>query len=397
MVKYNLSKILEKIYYDPKNPASFSSQNKLFTEAKKVIWEKFNKNITREQVEKWLSGQRTYTLHKPIQRKKLERNPVTVQFLDGQWQADLCDMTQLSRQNDGIKFLLTCIDVLSKYAWVRCLPNKSAPSMIEAFESIFNEIPPYNYGLGRPGVPRIPLRIQTDKGLEFRAKTVQQVFNKYNIKHFSSENDEIKAQVVERFNLTLKRRLYRYMSSNQRYRYIEALPKIVYAYNHTEHRTIKMAPYQVNHKTMIKVWDNSFKTRKRKGKRKKSAINTGDYVLIAKYKHIFEKGYLPSWTMEYFVVDKIIKRRPPVYKLKDMQGEEILGSFLREEIQKISLQGNLDSEWYPIEKILNTRHIGSLKRKRGQATRAMEYLVKFEGWPNKFNQWIPASDVKSLN
>ena len=73
-------------------------------------------NINIKQIERWLSKQPVYTLHKPI-RKHFKRNRVRVDGIDQQWQADLVDMTSLAEYNRGYKYLLTCIDVLSKYAW----------------------------------------------------------------------------------------------------------------------------------------------------------------------------------------------------------------------------------------------------------------------------------------
>ena len=59
--------------------------------------------------------------------------------IDSQWQADLVDLQHLSRWNQGYKYLLTCIDVLSKYAWVVPLKSKTGASLVVAFESIFQE------------------------------------------------------------------------------------------------------------------------------------------------------------------------------------------------------------------------------------------------------------------
>ncbi len=72
----------------------------------------------------WLAAQDAYTLHRtaPV---KYKRNRVMVYGKDAQFQADLVDMSAYSKENDDIKFLLTCIDVFSKYAWARPLKNKT--------------------------------------------------------------------------------------------------------------------------------------------------------------------------------------------------------------------------------------------------------------------------------
>ena len=101
--------------------------------------------------------------------------------------------------NDGYKYLLTGIDVFSKYAFAKPLKSKTGQEVASAFAEIFK--------LGR-----IPLKIQTDDGREFRNKNVQDLFKHFGIHWFSTKN-EGKAQTVERFNRTLKGRMYRYFSA----------------------------------------------------------------------------------------------------------------------------------------------------------------------------------------
>ena len=86
--------------------------------------------LKRPQVKEWLSHQDTYTLHKPVRRHFVRRR-IVVGGLDHQFQADLIDVRNLKKANDGVVFL-TCIDVLSKYAWVVPLKDKTGTSMAEA-------------------------------------------------------------------------------------------------------------------------------------------------------------------------------------------------------------------------------------------------------------------------
>ena len=110
--------------------------------------------------------------------------------IDSQWQADKDDLQHLSLWNQGYKYLLTCINVLSKYVWVVPLKSKTGASLVVAFERIFQE-------------GRKPARLQTDAGTEFKNKTFQTFLKKENVHYFVTYN-ETKAQVVERFNCTLK-------------------------------------------------------------------------------------------------------------------------------------------------------------------------------------------------
>ena len=93
---------LGKVYYDPKHPAGFGSVAKLVKASK-------NK---KQDVEEWLSGQNTYTLHKPV-RKKFPRNPFTVTNIDDFCEKYLADLSSLSKYNDKYKHLLNVIDIFT--------------------------------------------------------------------------------------------------------------------------------------------------------------------------------------------------------------------------------------------------------------------------------------------
>lgn len=104
-----------------------------------------------------------------------------------------------------------------------------------------------------------------------------------------------------------------------------------------------------------------------------------DQVRISKIKRKFEKGYLPNFSKEIFTISKTISRRPPVYKIKDFDGEELQGTFYEKELQKVIKH----DDNYEIEKVL---------KKRGKG-KHVQYLVKWLGYPNKFNSWVTASQI----
>ena len=102
-------------YFDPRYPASFSgSQN---------FHRHLDTKITTKQIKDWLSKPDSYTSHKPV-RRRFPRRKIYAKCIDDLWQADLADVSSLLKFNDNYKFLLTCIDVLSKYAWVIPLENQ---------------------------------------------------------------------------------------------------------------------------------------------------------------------------------------------------------------------------------------------------------------------------------
>ena len=110
---------LSDYYFDTKSPVAFISPLALNREAKKRY-----PSLTFHQVKTWLQSKDTYTLHEPI-RYSFPRNRVIVTEIDGQWQADLVDISSLGCFNKGYKFLLTCIDVFSKFVCVVPLKNKT--------------------------------------------------------------------------------------------------------------------------------------------------------------------------------------------------------------------------------------------------------------------------------
>ena len=352
---------LSDIYYNAEDPGSYGGVERLYSSARK--W-----GISRDQVAQFLSNQHSYSLHKPA-RRRFSRNKTYVSGIDKQWQVDLADMQGLARQNGGIRYLLACIDVFSKFAWVVPIKNKSGPTLVEAFAQLF-----------KMAAPRKPGKIQSDKGKEFFNIGVKTLLeDKHGIKHFASWSDQ-KAAVCERFIRTLKSRIWTYLTANKTENYIDVLQKIVTSYNNSKHRSIKMRPADVTaaHETMI--WRRLYENDLAKPPRK-NPITKNQMVRISSVKGAFEKGYMPNWSEEDFNVRQVnaTPGLKPVYKLAEKSGENMSGSWYKEELQPIS------HNEYRIERILRKR-----KSKEGQK----EALVKWKGWPSKYNTWIPEGDIE---
>ena len=353
MGRTTMSLSLKDIYYDPKHSAGFGSIKKLADASGK----------TQKEVRAWLKAQPTYTLHKQA-RKHYPTRQYIVHDIDEQWQADLADVALLAKKNKGYHFLLTVIDLFSRYAWVRPLKSKHGHEVAAAFKSIFRE-------------GRIPKRIQTDQGKEFENRHVRELFSKYDIQLFSVKS-AYKAAVVERFNRTLKNKLWRYFTANLTQKYTHVLQDTVHSYNHSVHRSIGRQPAQVTADTVDEI--REINQNRKKPPRGKQDIHVGDKVRISKVRSIFAKGYLPNWTEEIFVVDAInSKYRPTTYKLKDSAGEVIEGSFYRYEIEPVIH----DDDVFLVEKIIRKR------RRDGEQW----VLVKWLGYPESMNSWVRQSDV----
>lgn len=276
------------------------------------------------------------------------KRTVYVSGIDEIWAADLVDMQSFAKDNDGVKYLLTVIDVFSKYGWIVPLNDKSGKSTAAGFMKIFTS-------------GRKPGKVWVDKGREFYNKDVKKLVELY-----STENEE-KSCVVERWNRTMREKMFKYFTANSTRRYIDVLNEMVNSYNNTRHSSIKMTPAKASLKANEKtVWMNLFGNEIHKAIKPKFSI--GDKVRITKKKNIFEKGYTPRWTEEIFTISTIQYTDPPTYKITDANDEEIQGSFYEQELQKST------QEIFRIEKII---------RKRGNKS-----LVKWSGYSDSFNSWV---------
>lgn len=128
-------------------------------------------------------------------------------------------------------------------------------------------------------------------------KQVQDYFKKEGIHHYVTHS-ETKAAIVERFNRTLKTRMYRAFTAKNTLKYINILKDLVHGCNHSKHRTLGMPPANVTLKNEQQVWNNVWKPLWQKdfNRKPRYVFNVGDYVRISKARRTFKKGYLPSWT-----------------------------------------------------------------------------------------------------
>ena len=252
-------------------------------------------------------------------------------------------MQLLSKFNKGIKYLLCVIGFFSKYAFVVPLKDKKGISIVNAFQSILDKS------------KRKPNKIWVEKGSEF-----------YNTSFVMySTNNEGKSVVAERFIRTLKSKIYKYMILISKNVYIDKLNAIVNKYNNTYHTTIKMKP--------IDVKDNKYINTNKEINYKDPKFKVGDYVRISKYKNIFAKGYMPNWSEEVFVIDRIKNTVPWTYVINDFNGEVITGTFYENELKKTN------QKEFRIEKVV--------KRKEDKL------YVKWKGYDNFFNSWINKNDI----
>ena len=148
----------------------------------------------------------------------------------------------------------------------------------------------------------------------------------------------------------------------------------------TYHTSIKMKPIEASNKENENIVYKNLYQKDSVNAKKNNKFKVGDKVRISKYKGTFDKGYLPNWTTELFTISKVLDTNPVTYKIVDENKEEIEGIFYEHELVKFNKQ---DSD-YEVEKILKTR----IRNKK------KEYFVKWVGYPNEMNSWIPEENLK---
>ena len=368
-------KYLERIYKNPKHPGSFSGPEKLYQAVKHEG--KFR--ISKGRISKWLKGNSTYTFNR-IAHRKFKRNGVIVDGIDSLWDADLMDFIYYKKANDTNCYILLMIDIFSRYAYLRPLKTKSSGDVKSAMESIFSK-------------GRKPMSLRTDKGGEFTNVAISKFYDDVNIHHYVTFN-ETQANYAERCIKTIKTKIFRYMKEKNTHRYIDIIDDIIIGYNSSVHRSLGRSPNSVNEndEDEIRIEQYLIKNKKtkqipikkefQKKKRKKSLFKykLGDSVRISMTKGKFDREYDQKWSTETFKVDsRFIREKIDLYTISDLLDEEVEGTFYSRELQKVLVS---DDEEHIVEKVL--------KRK------GLNCLVKWKGWPKKFNSWIPYKDVKDL-
>lgn len=353
---------LTDIFYETKNPAVYGTARKI----KKDLLFRDRKRVTNKKIKNWLEHQDVDTLHKQA-AYKFKRNHYTVFGIDHLWEIDLCDMQAFAKYNAGYKFILSVIDVFSKFGWMVVLKNKTAKEVLKAFRKIITES------------GRTPLAIQSDKGSEFKNKIFKGFLSSKGIKlNFPVTQSLNKASVIERWNRTIKTMMFKYFTYKGKghRRYVNVLDDLVSSYNNSKHSTIKMAPANVTAKDTVKIFNNIKKTHK-DPKNVKAKLKKNDFVRIVRVKSMMEHGYTERWTRELFKIRKVIYKKPyAMYQLVDLKDKDILGKFYAQQLQRVQLFPNV------IIKVIKTRGLG----------KSLQFYVEIA---NNKKAWVDKKEYES--
>ena len=292
-------------------------------------------------------------------RKNFPRKHFKILGINESWQGDLCDLSAYSQLNRGYKWIALYIDNFSKFVYAKPMKDKSAKSVVDATAKIFteNKISPKN--------------LQTDNGKEYYNRLFSNLMKKNDVNHYSTFSN-LKAAIAERAIKTIKNKIWKHFSMLGQYKWVDYLDEIIRQYNTKDiHRTIGIQPVKVNKNNEKQIFNRAYKYPIRYVK---SKFNTGDKVRISKYKSIFTKGYIGSWSTEIFTIRAVNLKSPSTYLLEDYENKPILGRFYEQELQLVK-----HPDVYLVEKVL--------RKNKGKL------FVKWLGFDSAHNSWIDENDM----
>ena len=354
-------KHLKKNYGKPGSIVSFLSPHKIYLF--------YNGEIKMKDIKKFLETSESYTLLKHEQSVKIFNKTITFHWRDV-LQVDLFYIDRLQNENDGVKYILTAIDVFTRFGFCEPVMNKTAKEVTNKLEIIFNRL----------GV--LPKVVCSDKGSEFKNRYTEKFLKNHKIKFFYAQTDP-KAACVERLQKTFQLLIYKYLVENESYRYIDVLQQLMRNYNETPHSFLdNLSPASAE---KPENWDivsaaHSKHYARMRTKKIKPRFKIGDVVRISLKKSKFRRAYDISHSYQRYIVHEIDKKHlVPLYILKNELDQILTGKFHGSQLQKINIETYRS---YPIKE-RNT--------KKGK-----EYLMRFIGYDKEYDQWLPANQLEKI-
>ena len=290
-----------------------------------------------------------------------------------QWLADLADLGNLSRHNQQFRYILVVQDLFSRrLLGLVALKRKLSKVVAQALDEVIQK------------VGKAPKVFYTDSGLEFSGE-MKRIYEKYNIKHATTNDFVQKAAPTERAILVVKQRLFKAMAANKTFRWTDKLDDVLKAYNETYNRSLQMTPNEAA-KTENKhnVFFNTAvkpEIEKLQATLPQPFLYSIGQVVRVQMQQPFGKSYVGNYSQVlYTIYNRELKGGVPVYHLKELLTQESLrGSFYTQELQRVTLQP-VPSE-NKIERIHSFRMVDNVE----------QVLVSYKD--RKQKQWINYSDL----
>jgi len=266
--KQKINIFMKKIYY---NDLNFDGIVELFRKAKII-----NKDITRDEVSKWLKSQAVY--QQTIERPKIQMPENLPIYTNDPYsfQIDLTFLPKYKEQNDGNYVLFTAINIDTRFSYASYGKDKKGATIINMLNDFLKNA-------------LIIHSITSDSGSEFTSKDSKEWFEKNNIKTYFWTGDSHRLGIINRFHRTLKQKLLKYMISTDSTRWIDIMSNLILNLNHTYNRGIKMTPYDASNPMLTSqiILDAIEKTTKIHNI--EPLFKIGDLVRVMKKKKLFNK------------------------------------------------------------------------------------------------------------
>lgn len=294
----------------------------------KLVSIKFPKSkISRRQVMDYIKKSETHQLYKQ-KRKTKHIKPTILKQPFGQIGIDLIDMT--SFESKGFKWILTAIDMFSRYTWVEALKSKKSniiePEVVNAMKKIISRM------------KEKPHSLRSDNGSEFISGEFQGFLKNKKIRHqFSSAETPASNGMIERYNGKLKRQLQMIRTQEDDTDWTSYLQQVNTNLNNTYHRVIKMTPNELHtHKTQYtKGYENIKKEASKRTWLESQDFNLKDIVRIKR-----KEGDDYNFSKQTYEIVKVRKARQitgrTTYNVKKKDGEMMKTRFYNEDLQKIT-------------------------------------------------------------
>lgn len=331
--------------------------------------------ISKKRAKQYLQSIDAYTLHREYKKPRVF-NPFYVHKRREQVQADLIEIGQIAKENDGVRYLLLLIDIFTKWIWIYPLKTKKGQEVSGVMKDWLQSL---------QDVPKILL---TDRGTEFMNQQVQQLLRRFNVE-WQAGKGMTKAAIAERANKTIQIIIYKYFTQTETLRYIDKLQLFVKTYNTRPHRTLQgMTPQEADKKRNEKRVQAIYHEKYSKIQEKANQVprfKVGEMVRVKTESRRISSGrraYAEQFHGEFYRIIRINRTvAVPMYYLRAIDdGEYIEGAFYGEELQKVS------GDIWKIEKVLRERV------RRG----IPEIYVKWQYFSDQWNEWIPKTNVERV-
>lgn len=326
--KMSVDELLDSLYYDA--TTGYQGVEKLLYKARQ-----YNKSVSRDDVQSFLNNQPSYQLTKQITRNK-EYSSIKSKGVRNNFQIDIMYLPDPSTTG-GYKYLLTCMDVYSRFVFVQALRTKTGEEVFDKLRFMFQQsgIPKnINFDLGSEFIDRRMINYCEDNGIEI---------------WYSSPNQDNKNAIIERFHRTLRNLILKYKMASSK-PYIHVLPKLIKNYNTSFHKTIQDTP--------MNIWTGKNKNNQ-PIKRIYYDFEVGDKVRHINERNTFDKkSSTNTYTKKIFTITRIDGRS---YFLDDQQkayrGHELIKAIGEDLTTDFDNQIEQEKKQEKVNRVLNREDI----------------------------------------